>query len=74
MMNETRLIGSFFKPRQKAIAQYATQAEAIQNKVLRQLVNKAEKTEWGLAHDYQSINQRLCRPDAPRGEEYSLAG
>ena len=55
MMNETRLIGSFFKPRQKAIAQYATQAEAIQNKVLRQLVNKAEKTEWGLAHDYQSI-------------------
>ena len=54
-MNETRIIGSFFKPRQKAIAKYATQTEAIQDKVLRQLVTKAGKTEWGLSHDYQNI-------------------
>ena len=55
MMNETKLIGTFFKPRQKAIAKYATQAEAIQDKVLRQLLHRAEGTEWGLKHDYRSI-------------------
>ena len=48
MMNETKLIGTFFMPRQKAIAKYATQAEAIQDKVLQQLVAKAANTEWGL--------------------------
>ena len=55
MINETRFIGNFFKPRQKAIAQYATQTEAIQDKVLLQLVAKAGNTEWGLKHDYQNI-------------------
>ena len=55
MMNETKLIGTFFKPRQKAIAQYATQAEAIQDKVLRRLVTRAEQTKWGLEHDYRTI-------------------
>ena len=55
MMNETRLIGNFFKPRQKAIAKYATQTEAIQDKVLQQLVAKAGKTEWGMEHDYRNI-------------------
>ena len=55
MMNETKLIGAFFKPRQKAIAKYASQAEAIQNKVLQQLVAKAENTEWGLQHDYRTL-------------------
>ena len=55
MMNETRFIGNFFKPRQKAIAQYATQAAAIQDKVLLQLITKAGNTEWGLNHDYQNI-------------------
>ena len=54
-MNETKLIGTFFKPRQKAIAQYATQTEAIQNKVLLRLVKKATRTEWGIEHDYKSI-------------------
>ena len=44
MMNETKLIGTFFKPRQKAIAQYATQTEAIQNKVLQRLLQKAAGT------------------------------
>ena len=55
MMNETKLIGAFFKPRQKALAKYASQAEAIQNKVLQQLVAKAENTEWGLQHDYRTL-------------------
>ena len=55
MMNETTLIGTFFKYRQKAIAQYATQAEAIQNKVLQQLVAKASGTEWGKEHQYRTI-------------------
>ena len=55
MMNETTLIGTFFKYRQKAIAQYATQAEAIQNKVLQQLVAKASGTEWGKEHQYRAI-------------------
>ena len=55
MMNETKLIGTFFKPRQKAIAKYATQAEAIQDKVLQKLVAKAANTEWGLEHDYKTL-------------------
>ena len=55
MMNETKLIGAFFKPRQKAIAEYASKAEAIQNRVLQQLVAKAENTEWGLQHDYRTL-------------------
>ena len=55
MMNETKLIGTFFKPRQKAIAKYASQAEAIQDKVLQQLVAKAANTEWGLEHDYKTL-------------------
>ena len=55
MMNETKLIGTFFKPRQKALAKYATQAEAIQDKVLQQLVAKAANTEWGQKHDYRTL-------------------
>ena len=54
-MNETKIIGTFFKPRQKAIARYATEAEAIQDKVLGRLVEKAKATEWGREHDYRSI-------------------
>ena len=54
-MNDTKLIGTFFKYRQKAIAQYAIQAEAIQNKVLQQLVAKAAATEWGKEHQYKDI-------------------
>ena len=54
-MNETSIIGSFFKPRQKAIARYATEAEAIQDKVLCRLVEKAKGTEWGVKHDYRTI-------------------
>lgn len=55
MMNETRIIGTFFKPRQKAIARYASEAEGIQDKVLRHLVEKAKATEWGMEHAYSTI-------------------
>ena len=55
-MNETKIIGTFFKPRQKAIAEYATQTEAIQDKVLRRLVSRAANTEWGMKHDYRTIH------------------
>ena len=55
MMNETSIIGTFFKPRQKAIACYATHTEAIQEKVLARLVEKAKATEWGRKYDYRTI-------------------
>ena len=54
-MNETKLIGTFFKPRQKAIARYATEAESLQEKVLHRLVSKAAHTEWGKEHHYSAI-------------------
>ena len=54
-MNSTKLISTVFKFRQKEILAYATQAEAIQEKVLRQLLNKAAATEWGLEYDYEHI-------------------
>ena len=55
MMNETSIIGTFFKPRQKAIARYAIHTEAIQEKVLARLVDKAKATEWGRKYDYRTI-------------------
>ena len=54
-MNSTKLIGHFFKPRQKEISLYATETEAIQEKVLQQLVKKASGTEWGREFDYKNI-------------------
>lgn len=55
-MNTTQVINRlYFKSRQKAIANYATQSERIQRIVLRRLLHKAEKTEWGKAHDYKDI-------------------
>ncbi len=59
MMNETRIIGTFFKPRQKAISKYATEAEGIQDKVLRRLIEKAKATEWGMEHGYRTIKGYL---------------
>lgn len=54
-MNTTKLIGTIFKPRQKAIEAYATQTEAIQTKVLRNLMHQASATEWGKEYDYKHI-------------------
>ena len=54
-MNETSIIGSFFKPRQKAIARYATEAEAIQiwNRLafeLTDLVEYITYCEWASSY------------------------
>ncbi len=54
-MNTTKIIGALFKSRQKALESYDSQAEAIQNAVLRKLVDRAAGTEWGLKYDYGHI-------------------
>ena len=54
-MNLTPLLKPVFKSRVKKIAAYATEAEAIQRSVLKRLVEGAEKTEWGIKHNYSAI-------------------
>ena len=56
-MNSTRLISTLFKPRQKATALYATQAEALQHKVFCRLMKDAAHTEWGLKYGYKDIKR-----------------
>ena len=55
IMNETKILGTFFKPRQKALAKYVNEAESIQDKVLKRLLDRASATEWGMKHDYRTI-------------------
>lgn len=52
---QTALIKMFLTPRAQKINEYNTQCEAIQRKVLRQLIEKAERTEWGRKYSYPSI-------------------
>lgn len=54
-MNLTPLLKPVFKSRVKKIARYATDAETIQRSVLKRLVEGAEKTEWGIKHNYSAI-------------------
>ena len=54
-MVSTKLLGMFFAPRRKKIAQYATQAEAIQQQVFQKLIHTASHTEWGTKYDYAHI-------------------
>ena len=54
-MNETSLLNNIFKLRAKKIDKYATEAEAIQMRVLTELVQKAAGTEWGKEHNYSTI-------------------
>lgn len=55
-MNVTKAINRiYFKQRQRAIARYSTRTEQIQKAVLRKLVRKAAKTQWGREHNYDSI-------------------
>ena len=56
-MNSTRIISTLFKPRQKATALYATQAEALQHKVFCRLMKDAAHTEWGLKYGYKDIKR-----------------
>ena len=55
-MNETSLLNNIFKLRAKKIDKYATEAEAIQMRVLTELVQKAAGTEWGKEHSYSTIH------------------
>ena len=54
-MNETSLLNNIFKLRAKKIDRFATDAEAIQYRVLMDLVQKAADTEWGNKHKYADI-------------------
>lgn len=42
-------------PQAKEIARFAQDADAIQHKQLKSLLSTARNTEWGLKHDYKSI-------------------
>lgn len=54
-MNSTKLIGKIFEPRQKALTKYVSEAEAIQDRVFRKLIQAASSTEWGTQYDYNHI-------------------
>ena len=51
----TNTISLLFRPRQKEIARFAQDADAIQRKQLNFLLSAARNTEWGLKYDYKSI-------------------
>lgn len=51
-MTLTSIIRPIFTPRRRKLDLYATEAEALQQKVLKQLLDKADQTEWGRAHGY----------------------
>ena len=56
-MNPTKLLNKFyFARRQKAIAHYDHEAEAIQMGVMQHLVERAKNTEWGIAHHFENIH------------------
>ena len=55
-MNLTPLARPFFNGRLKAIAKYATAAEAMQRNVLKHLISEASTTRWGIRHDYSAIH------------------
>lgn len=55
-MNITPILNNlYFAPRLKQIERYATQAEALQMAVLKRLVSKAARTEWGKKYNYDTI-------------------
>ena len=49
-MNLTSIVGKVFVPRQMKIEQHITQAEQLQQAVLRHLLGRAANTEYGRAH------------------------
>lgn len=54
-MSITNLIRPIFSRRMKALNAYASAAEAIQMKVLRQLLSAAKATEWGRSHNFEHV-------------------
>ena len=74
-MNETSLLNNIFKLRAKKIDKYATEAEAIQMRVLTELVQKAAGTEWGKEHSYSTIrNYEDFARNVPVQDYESLKG
>ena len=55
-MSITNIIRPIFTPRRRKLDLYATEAEALQRKVLERLLGKAAQTEWGSAHGYGSVH------------------
>lgn len=53
---QTSLIRMFLTPRVQKVADYDTQAEVLQIKALKQLVEKAERTEWGRLYGYSTFS------------------
>lgn len=49
-MSLTRFIGKVFVPRQKALEAHINNGEALQKKVLKNLLYKARNTEYGINH------------------------
>ena len=56
-MNETSLLKSIICRRADKISKYAGNTEAIQNKILRSLIDSAKNTEWGREHKYDEIRR-----------------
>ena len=55
-MNSTKVIGKLFTSRQKATDLYATQAEAIQERVFQKLIQTAAPTERNMiTHESETI-------------------
>lgn len=54
-MNTTKLLRNLFVPRQKKLEAYRTQAEALQMRTLRFLLDKAAGTQWGQEHRYANV-------------------
>ncbi|MEE0119434.1 MAG: GH3 auxin-responsive promoter family protein [Bacteroidaceae bacterium] len=51
----TPIIRPLFALRRNALSKYQTQAEQLQMQVLRCLTSKAERTEWGREHGFESL-------------------
>ena len=51
-MSLTNIIRPIFTPRCHKLDLYVTEAEALQRKVLKRLLDKASQTEWGRTHGY----------------------
>lgn len=54
-MSITNVVGKVFLPRQKEIAKYVNETEAMQSEVLAYLTEKAKDTEYGRKHNFSNI-------------------
>ena len=63
-MSLTDISRFFLGKRLKDFELYASQPEAVQQKVLRRLLNDAAQTTWGREHGYASINSYTDYADA----------